>query len=526
MQKVLIVILFTLSSLIGLGQNQNLSNAVVFDGEPYLSIDPSNSQHLVVAWMSWVSFANKIQIKTRASFDGGQTWSSATALPHVISSFTSADPCIEFNHNGEVLISYIDFTGFNVNPMNGAIYLCKSADGGLSWGTPVEVMSINADLDRRPIDRPWMSIDRSSGPNQGNIYITSMNAMGALPDYHPYVSISTDGGNSFTWQDLDGPNWLSGNLIPQPMPTPEVTASGTFYAIYPSFVLSQNLAAQFVLASSSNGGSSFAYTSVLIGTANSAADSLEKKGYLLRANPADPNHLVFVALAKTSGDLDVYLTESFNGGSSWSAQERINDDPIGNDRVQDLLWADFDNAGSLIVSWRDRRNGTNNTFETASEIWAAFRHKDSANFAANFQITDQTVAYDTVLASSGNDFMCIKMEDGALNATWADPRDGKLNIWYQKLTTDGTVLSLQKIASELLPEVALYPNPTSSTLTVKSRGLTEVRLYSLDGKRLLSQKLTAQEGSIQLNIEPFPSGSYFVEVLTRTGTLTKKVQKL
>ena len=57
-----------LISLLSIGQNQNISNGNIFDGEPYLSINPSNSQHMVVAWMGYLPFS-RVYIKTKVSFN-------------------------------------------------------------------------------------------------------------------------------------------------------------------------------------------------------------------------------------------------------------------------------------------------------------------------------------------------------------------------------------------------------------------------------------------------------------------------
>ena len=50
------------------------------------------------------------------------------------------------------------------------------------------------------------------------------------------------------------------------------------------------------------------------------------------------------------GDIDVFMSESFDEGAIWTSGIRINDDPIANNRMQDLLWADFDVNGNLVVS--------------------------------------------------------------------------------------------------------------------------------------------------------------------------------
>ena len=56
--------------LIGAGQNQNLSSGIIFDGEPFIVINPNNNQHMVVAWMGY-KWQEGIVIKTIATFDAG-----------------------------------------------------------------------------------------------------------------------------------------------------------------------------------------------------------------------------------------------------------------------------------------------------------------------------------------------------------------------------------------------------------------------------------------------------------------------
>src|SRR6266496_6475108 len=88
--------------------NTNISNTVLFDGEPFLAINPINNQNLVAAWMAlkFSSGAFHIAIKTRATFDGGNTWSTANFLPHFASTFGSADVSLAFDKNGLLFISY------------------------------------------------------------------------------------------------------------------------------------------------------------------------------------------------------------------------------------------------------------------------------------------------------------------------------------------------------------------------------------------------------------------------------------
>ncbi|RLD40491.1 MAG: hypothetical protein DRI89_11875, partial [Bacteroidetes bacterium] len=457
---VLLFTLFIFSSLSA--QDKNISNGEVFDGEPFLSINPNNSQHMVVAWMGW-KWLQRIVIKTKVSFNAGVTWSEAVEIPHVNSSFTSADPSLAFDQQGNIFLTYVDY---NKLIDSGGVYIRKSTNGGMNWEEAVQVIDMHTDAGKKAIDRPWIRIDRSTGSTQGTIYVSTMNAKGATSPFNPYLSRSTDEGQSWdAWRYIDTTGWLSGYFIAQPMPTADVSANGTFHCIYPSWVLSQNLMPLYIHASLDNESGSFNYHTVYE-SADNVSDSLSKKGYLLLANPADENHLAFIFLSKPAGDADVFLTESFNSGENWSAPIRVNDDPIGNGRMQDLLWADYDEDGDLVVSWRDRRNAADSGYTVASEIWGATLWKDSTEFSVNFRISDTLVAYDSVLAKSGNDFMCIVLQSDTLNAVWGDTRDSSLNIWMKRIVLPGAgSVGISLIASERIPLVDVYPNPFSNSTT-------------------------------------------------------------
>lgn len=501
-------------------QNQNVSGGFLFEGEPYLSINPNNDQHLVVAWMGY-EFPANIAIKTKVSLDGGDTWSSASIVEHESESYSSADPCLQFDHLGNVFLSYIDYN--RITRDSGAVYLRKSSDGGLNWEEAVEVINMQFDADRLPIDRPWMSIDKSGGINEGNIYITTMNAQGASLPFHPHVMVSNNGGNSFEVpRYLDTTSWLSGDLIPQPMPTNTVSSSGMFHAVYPSYVFSQNFLPQYILASSINGGISFNYQSILQST-NLFADSLAKKGYLLIADPSNQNHLAFLYLANQFGDGDVYFIETFDEGINWTVPLRINDDAAGNDKMQDLVWADFDEDGDLIVAWRDRRNASGSTYETESEIWAAYRHKDSLSFGPNFSITDQLVSYDSILAESGNDFMCVKLRNDTLYAVWGDVRTGVLNIWFQRMSIDGAITSIKKIVSEEQANMYIYPNPTSNKIFLHGENIQSLQIF--DGQGTLVYQSNNVGHTNVLNIEHFNSGTYYVVIYSGNNKFQSTVVK-
>ncbi|MGJ8665775.1 MAG: T9SS type A sorting domain-containing protein [Patiriisocius sp.] len=504
-------------------QNSNISEGNVFEGEPYIVIDPADENHIIIAWMGWGGISNRVVIKTKTSFDGGLTWSDTNQLMHADSGYNSADCSIDFDSDGNIYISFIDSDGTGTAQLDGGIYLCKSTDGGLTFEAPIEVLNNNADPERLPIDRPWITIDRSTSSSQGTIYITSMNASNAMPEYHPYVSVSVDGGATFEFKEIDGPGWLSGEVA-QPMPTPSISSNGIFNAIYPSFLQSQSVLSQYIIASSANGGNNFTYSQVFQGLPLSS-EPLAKKGYILRTNPANQNDMVFVYLSSTNGDFDVMARQTFDAGATWTSEIRVNDDPISNDRMQDLVWADYASSGDLIISWRDRRNADDSGYETQSEIWAAYKPQGSANFEQNFQITDQLVVYDDVLAAAGNDFMSIQLEGEIVHTVWGDPRNGTLNIWYAKLQTDGTILGIQEIVKEEIPEIIMYPNPAEDFVSVDFGNLTYIQIFDSKSTIIYEAEVSEESKTMKLAIDELATGTYFLVCKTISGSITKKLIK-
>jgi len=50
-KHLLLILLFYFQCAQSQPSDTNISNGFVFDGEPYLAMDPTNPQHLVSAWM-------------------------------------------------------------------------------------------------------------------------------------------------------------------------------------------------------------------------------------------------------------------------------------------------------------------------------------------------------------------------------------------------------------------------------------------------------------------------------------------
>jgi Secretion system C-terminal sorting domain len=516
MKKLLSLIIISLISLIGFAQNKNISGGAVFEGEPYLAVNPTNPQNMVVAWIGYV-FGAQVGIKVKATFNGGATWSSAHVLPHFASSYHSADPSLAFDRSGNLFACYIDY---RESPDSGGVYIAKSTDGGLSWSIVSQAINVFADAGKSPIDRPWLSIN----PLNDHFYVTSKPPSWVPAPNRSYFVSSADEGLTWNhWKYTDTTGFLIGNAIQAPMAVTTATVDGKLHMMYPSYVPAQNPLPGFLHASSTDDGVTFHYNGAYYGTGG-VPDTLAKLGYRLFSDPSNANHLGFINAHQESSDYDVYLIESLDGGLTWSAKQRVNDDAYGNGKMQELVWADFDAHGNIVAGWRDRRNASGTGYATGQEIWGAIKWKDSSNFTPNFRISDTMAPYNaTYLSQSGNDFMCIAMVNDTVDAVWGDVRSGKLNIYFSRTDAHSLHTSIKSIDAANIQTVEVFPNPAADRIQFGHEAWDAVYVYNTSGSMMIEQHhLNPNTG---IDVKSLSKGEYFAKLVAAEGEAVVKFEK-
>lgn len=498
---------------------QNISNGNLFEGEPFIAVNPTNSQNMVVAWMGTsLSSTTGLTIKVKSSFDGGATWSAPLLMPHINKNYKSADVSMAFNETGKLYICYIDW---RESPDSGGVFVAQSTNGGINFGSPVKALDVLEDGSKRPLDRPWLAID----PSGQKLFITTKPAPWIAAPNRPYLTVSIDGGlNWKPWKYIDNTGYLVGNVIAAPMAAPAFGGKHTFRAIYPSYLVSQSIYARYILASSTDDGNTINYQVVQSGTGGSSNDST-KVSYQLLVNPVDSNHLAFIYVSGTAGDFDINFTESKNAGSTWSTPVRINDDPIGTPRMQDMAWGSFDLDGDLLITWRDRRAGTNVHYNNPSEFYYAYRNHAGNTFTSNISLSKQMVPFHPVLEKSGNDFMSAVLQNDTISAVWGETGDGSLDIWFIRLVAaSGVITDISSINKEAF-DFSIYPVPNGGRFTIEMADAKPTKLKILDAQGRVIQTINSSEKLMSVDITKETSGIYFV-VLEQEGKQSiKKIIK-
>src|SRR5439155_17284220 len=103
--------------------------------EPYVAVNPANPQNIAAIWIDHGGAG----LVAGVTFDGGQSWQhipipgitqcTGGAEPH------GADPWLSFAPNGDLFSIGI---GLGLKGTN-QLLVNKSTDGGLTWGSPVQV---------------------------------------------------------------------------------------------------------------------------------------------------------------------------------------------------------------------------------------------------------------------------------------------------------------------------------------------------------------------------------------------------
>ena len=299
------------------------------------------------------------------SDDRGATWRTRAAKHP--EGRTQGDDAVAVATDGTVHHSYISFSGLRQErperPTNG-IFVTTSRDGGRRWADPVVVVDhLNSTTPFE--DKPYLTVDHSPGsPHRDRVHLawTRFDVYGSdHPDdrSHIFISHSLDDGRSFTaplrvsdrgGDALDSDGTLEGAV-------PAVGLEGEVYLVWggPSGL---------VFDRSDDGGWTWGTDRVIQETPGGwdiDVDGLGRHNGMpvtgVDHSDSPARGTLFVNwIDERHGDPDVFVMASSDGGESWSAPVRVNDDPVGNGAAQMFTWMAVDPAdGSVNVVFYDRR---------------------------------------------------------------------------------------------------------------------------------------------------------------------------
>jgi hypothetical protein len=281
---------------------------------------------------------------------------------------------------------------------------------------------------------------------------------------------------------------------------------------YLSYDISQSLHVRDVFVRSDDGGQTFTtgiISELPFSSAIPPGDSLYQYSYHLAANPADSANLVHIITDRREGDWDIWVNVSQDGGDTWSATARLNDDPAGNGKGQDMCWGGFSEKGTYAALWRDRRDGTS---EPTSDyrIYGSYSTDKGNTFSPNFALSQTPGSLFTGL--TGNDFLGAALSDSAVCGTWADKRTG-LNQEYFNFHTLPPVSGIRERPRNSQPQIIPSVIHTSFAELnpdfLKGDEHFQVSVCDLPGRCMLQQT-----GKKRIELGTLPRGMYILGFTT------------
>jgi hypothetical protein len=348
-----------------------MGNNIVGDAanECSISVDPTDGNKMAIGWRQFNSvLSNFRQGGWGYTADAGVHWTFPGVLePGVFRS----DPVTNSNETGTFF--YLSLLGSLCENMY------RSTNGGQSW------TELQADGDAGGGDKQWFTIDKTNGPGHGFQY-QAWDTSTCSSSGSGQFSRSTDGG--ITWMTPIGiPNQAefgtldvdtNGNLFIGG----EGDSNNVFYCIRSSNAQIGNQTPTFDQVTPVNMGG------VLTGGIINPA-GLDGQLFLAvdRSGTATNNNIYMLASVQPSGrtTTDVMFVRSTDGGLTFSAPHKVNDDPVNPSKWHWFGTFAVAPNGRLDAVWYDTRNAANNT---DSQLFYSYSTDAGVTWSPNVSVSN------------------------------------------------------------------------------------------------------------------------------------------
>ncbi len=411
---------------------------------PYVLVDPSDPLTVV---------AGTVEMRTRAchvlrSVDGGVSWKRLDAAP-VAPSYpycfhtrgASTMTPMAWGRDGTL---YMARTGWDTQDTsapgrfpgtwgNMSVFLGRSSDLGDSWETSVVRDARGKQGPETEVNIPVSSVavDIRSG-DQDVVYVTWNQARHlAQPPVgdRAMVAVSTDGGRTFGEPvSVLGPDieaTVGAAVESAGEQNLAVAADGT---VFMTLLVELAPPERYMLVVSRSTDRGRTWSTNPVG----APDQYVKdffRGSAMQWSPAGGEagtiHLVYEDRFQGPwGDRDILYRRSTDGGRSFTAPHRVNDDDPSLRRVQGSPNLAVAPSGRVDVVWYDFRHDTG---EFANDVYYAHSGDNGSTWSQNHRISDKSINRRIGVWSNGFDQRQapgIASSDSLTTFAWDDTRNG------------------------------------------------------------------------------------------------------
>ena len=381
--------------------------------EPSICVDRHNPNRMSIGWRQFNSVASNFREAGFAyTTNGGMRWIAPGVLENNV--FRS-DPILNSDTTGRFF--YLSLV------QNFFDDLWRSVTGGQSW---TRVGPADGG------DKQWFTIDNTNSSGRG----------------FQYQYWSTDGNNyggrQFTRSTDSGSTWMD------PINIPNSPAWGTLDvdSVGNLFIGGVNLTTNRIWCVRSTNAKNAGVvptfdrsTAVNLGGDIVFAEPINPEGlvgqvYLAvdRSGTSTNDNVYMLASVQPSGftnGSDVMFVRSTNGGITFSAPRRINDDPVNHAKWHWFGTLSVAPSGRIDVVWYDSRNSPNNV---TSQLFYSFSIDGGNTWSPNVAVSNlfnPFIGYPN--QSKIGDYITVVSDDDSANVAYAATFNGEEDIYYVRI---------------------------------------------------------------------------------------------
>jgi hypothetical protein len=378
--------------------------------------------------------ANKFTGFSRST-DGGATFVDGGALP-TNAGGDAGDPVLARDETtGRIYFATLGFTATTIQ-------VFRSDDNGVTWQPPV-----NGTPGGNTEDKEWITVDNFSGTGNGNVYLISRNFG---PGNGVYLYRSGDGGSTF------GP---SGGTLIVAGNQGAFVAVGPDHAVYAFWFAGSTIQMRKSTDFGISFGAPVTVASGLVGGTNGDLGLTGIRQGTVSASGFRSNEFPHVAVNPISGNLyvtydndgpsidkaDVFFTQSTNGGATWDAPVKVNDDGATTDQWQPTIAVTPDGTGLGVFYYSRQEDPVNNNLfkyygrtGVISGSVVAFQPSVALSDVASLPEFGRDAVINSVYMGDYNQAVATP---GYFHVVWSDNRDDLAggsprkdpNIYYKKV---------------------------------------------------------------------------------------------
>jgi hypothetical protein len=437
-------------------------------GDPVIIADTGGNFYFfhlsVPTWPQWLD-----RIVCQKSANGGQSWNDGSFMGLNGTKDEDKEWAVVDPVNNAIYTCWTQFDLYNSSaPQDSSnIMFSRSLDGGMNWSAALRINNKAGDcLD---MDNTVEGAVPAVGPN-GEIYVSWAGPLGLV------FTKSTDGGVS----------WPADNLVIGDIP----------------------------------GGWDFAVSGIY------RANGLPVTCCDLSNGPYRGTiYINWSDQRNGPDDTDVWLVKSIDGGMTWSAPKRINDDPAG--RQQFFTWMTVDQVtGYVYTVFYDRRNHTDNL----TDVYMAVS-RDGGETFSNFKVSETPFNPDPSIFFG--DYTNIAAHDNVVRPIWTRLHNGALSVMTAIVDSIYVGLAPEKIAADPFSLEQNYPNPvqdiTYFSYKIHEPTIVSLKVYDISGHvvatifsdvRVSSGKHIEQFSRREYGLAP---GFYYIVLTSEDWVVRKKM---